>query len=141
MKIAVKREVKKEYEVKYLMIDIPVFLSRDERSDAPLDFPLIFGGDRWIAWIDIDTGIIEDWEQGYEGRLFSKVVDEGHYYLFDADRKLITARIGYVPNELLPPVNGYSDYIELLISKKGKITNWYETPSLKEFEYYMDDDE
>ena len=39
----------------------------------------------------------------------------------------------YVPNKLLPPDDGYGDYIHLTIDENGKITNWYDEPSVEEF--------
>jgi hypothetical protein len=138
MKITVKRKNQevKEYEVKYVQIDIPI-----DFYDIPNDFPLAVKISRndpigkWIAYVEIETGMIEGWKQGYAGNLFAKVVDEGNYYLMDADKNIVAARNGYVPNKLIPPTDGYGDYIELEINKDGKITNWYENPSFEEFEY------
>jgi hypothetical protein len=79
--------------------------------------------------------MIADWKQGYAGNLFAKVVDQGNYYLMDADKNIVAVINGYVPNELIPPTDGYGDYIGLKIDKNGKIVNWSENPSLKEFEY------
>ena len=31
---------------------------------------------------------------------------------------------GYVPNKIIPPKDGYSDYIHLIVDTNGKITNW-----------------
>jgi hypothetical protein len=33
---------------------------------------------------------------------------------------------GYVPNRLIPPSNGFGDYIELHVADDGTLTNWYQ---------------
>jgi hypothetical protein len=143
MKIIIKgktQEEPKEYEVKYVLIDIPIDL-------APNNFPLVFKNrmndclDKWVACVEIETGIIEGWKQGYKNSLFAKVVDQGNYYLMDADKNIVEVLNGYAPNKLIPPTNGFGDYIELEINKNGKITNWYENPSLKDFEEDEEEDD
>jgi hypothetical protein len=132
MKVTIKRnnrEEPKEYEVKYVLINIPV----DFGQYVPEDFPLIVNG-KWIAYVEIETGMIEDWKQGYAGTLVANVIDEGKYYLMDANKKIVAAINGHAPNKLIPPTDGYGDYIELEIYKNGEIANWYEKPSLEEFE-------
>jgi len=46
----------------------------------------------------------------------------------------------YVPNKLIPPKDGYGDYIHLCIDENGKITNWYENPDISEFSCNDEDD-
>jgi hypothetical protein len=145
MKITIKRKNQKEpkeYEVKYVLIDIAIELGKD----APDDFPLVFKRrgnaclDKWVVCVEIETGMIEGWKQGYAGNLYAKMVELGNYYLMDADKNIVDVINGYeyVPNKLIPPANGSGYHIELEIDENGKISNWYENPSLKDFE---EDDE
>jgi hypothetical protein len=129
MKIKVNLEVKKEVDIKFVKISIPIC-----EKDVSHDFPLEFD-DVWIGVVDIETGVVQYWEEGCEGTLYAKVVDRGSYSLMDANENEICVFEGYVPNQLLPPIKGYGDYIELIIDENGKITNWYEKPSLEDFEY------
>lgn len=128
MKTIVK--IEQEIDIKYVKVHLPV---RYDDEDMPYDFPLR-SGDWWDALIDIDSGKIIDWPQGKTGDFYMKVCDKGSYYLLDANQKEI-AKIeeDYVPNQLLPPNDGYGDYVCLVISEDGSITNWYPRPSFKNF--------
>lgn len=123
--------VKKVVDAKVLRIKIPV---RYEEEDIPNDFPRRVGDD-WIADIDIDTGQILDWKIGESGEMYMKVCDEGEYELRDKKAKIIVRLEGdYVPNSLLPPSDGYGDYVHFVIDENGFITNWYKNPSLGDFQ-------
>ena len=135
-------KVKKE--AKTLRIDILID-SYDVGNDFPLsekvEYDKIFR--RWCVDVDIESGTIKNWKtrrEGYddypnEEELFVKVVDTGRYYLLDEDNHVIASIKGYVPNKLIPPKDGYGDYIHLFIDASGKITNWYEKPDLSAFEW------
>jgi hypothetical protein len=113
--------------IRYLKMDVPCY------DDLPKDFPLR-KGNKWIVTIDIDTGIIEDWKQGTSGRVFLKVRDEGKYYLLNEKKEIVNSqKEGYVPNKLIPPKDGFGDYIDLGVNEQGEITNWYEKPSFSDF--------
>jgi hypothetical protein len=113
--------------IRYVKIAMPCYY------DIPENFPLR-SGDKWIATIDIVTGIIQDWKQGISGRVFSKVRDEGEYYLLNENRDLVYKQeYGYVPNKLIPPKDGFNDYVDFDIDEDGKITNWYDNPSFEDF--------
>lgn len=63
-----------------------------------------------------------------------KVCDEGLYYLLNEDLKLIRSiEEDYVPNGLIPPHDGYGDYVHFIIDGNGMIKNWYSNPSFKDF--------
>lgn len=128
MKIIVK--IPTEVNIKYVKVHLPV---RYEDEDMPYNFPLR-NGDWWTAVIDIDSGKILDWPQGKSGEFYMKVCDEGSYYLLNENNKVI-AQIerDYVPNQLLPPDDGYGDYVCFVIDETGIITNWYSRPSLNNF--------
>jgi len=46
----------------------------------------------------------------------------------------------YVPNDIIPPKDGYGDYIHLIVDENGKIINWYDEPDISEF-FYDEDEE
>lgn len=123
-------KITKEVDLKIVRIVLPV---RYEDEQIPYDFPCRIG-DVWKANIEIDTGKIVEWEQGKTGDMKLKVVDEGSYTLIDSDNNdVLSIKEGYVPNQLLPPTNGYGDYVHFIIDENGFITNWYKSPSVEQF--------
>jgi hypothetical protein len=102
-------------------------------NDVPIDFPFRWG-DEWQITVNIKTGVIENWSAGISGHVFLKVRDEGVYSLLDENKTLLYHYRGYVPNMLLPPINGFGDYLDLTIDANGKIKNWYDSPSLEDFD-------
>ena len=135
MKVVVKKRKKStEVEVKTLRIKIDVY-HKDISEKFPLSRKVSFDFRRLCLDIDIETGIVKKWPQGRKGELFAKIVDNGRYYLLDENDKVVVSREWYyVPNSIIPPKDGYGDYIELIVDKTGKITNWYENPDLSDFE-------
>lgn len=128
MKTTVK--IPTEIDIRYVRVHLPV---RYEDEDMPYDFPFR-NGDWWTAVIDIDSGKILDWPQGKSGEFYMKVCDEGLYYLLNEDLKLIRSiEEDYVPNRLIPPHDGYGDYVHFIIDGNGMIKNWYSNPSFKDF--------
>ena len=148
MKLKYKKLV--ETEVKFLKIDIPV---RYEDDDIPFGFPFMikqddldkekcerwihYGDhDRWIATVDLDSHKLIGWPEGKKGEFYTKVCDEGFYYLLDAEGNvIISIEQSYVPNKLIPPDDGYGDYINIEIDETGVITNWYGHPQVDEKEW------
>jgi hypothetical protein len=127
MEYCTKYQKDKTDKIRYIKVDVPCY------DDIPGNFPLRID-DRWIATIDIVTGIIRDWKQGISGRVFSKACDGGKYYLLNENKEIVFKQeYGYVPNKLLPPKDGFDDYIDLEINEEGKIINWYENPSFEDF--------
>lgn len=126
MKTTIK--VKKEIEVKYVQLEVPV---KYDDEDMPFDFPFR-DGDIWSPLIDIDNGKIIDYEYSERWPLHMKITDGGSYYLLDENKELLLKiEDDYVPNRLIP--GSYGDYIEMNILPDGKIENWYKKPSLKDF--------
>lgn len=126
MKTSIK--VKKEVEIKYVQLNVSV---RYEDEDMPYDFPFR-DGEMWNPLIDIDKGQIVDYEFDQTWKLHMKVTDSGSYYLLDENKEVILKiEDDYVPNRLIP--GSYGDYIEMNILPDGKIENWYEKPSIKDF--------
>ena len=139
MKIIVNRSV--EVEVKTIRINITVF-HKDISVNFPLSKKVSPYSRRVCIDIDIETGVIKKWPQGRNGEIKAKIVDEGCYYLLDENNEEVAfIERGYVPNKIIPPKDGYSDYIHLIVDTNGKITNWYEDPDISEFEEYYDDDD
>ena len=69
--------------------------------------------------------------------LQAKVCDSGTYFLLDKDKKTICKIADYVPNGLIPEVDGCGDYIRLRINEDDMI-NWFEEPDFFDF---MEDSE
>ena len=69
--------------------------------------------------------------------LHAKVCDSGTYFLLDKDKKTICKIADYVPNSLIPEVDGCGDYIRLRINEDDMI-NWFEEPDFFDF---MEDSE
>lgn len=82
-------------------------------------------GELWAPLIDIDSGIILNWEKGKSADVHYKVCDSGSYFLLDEEGEIIAAiESDYVPSLLCPSRNGYGDYIIMHIDADGKIDNW-----------------
>lgn len=81
-------------------------------------------GERWRPIIDIEAGIITNWERGKTADIHYKVCDDGVYTLKDADGNVVISIDDYVPNCMCPCENGYGDYIIMHIEPDGKITRW-----------------
>lgn len=88
-------------------------------------------GDRWKPIIDIDKGIITNWEQGKTASIHYKVCDDGIYTLKDEKGNTIEERNNYVPNIMCPGEDGYGDYIIMNIGSNGEIEDW--DPDLSDF--------
>ncbi len=124
--------IEKQIDVRYLRINLDIY---DE--DLPSDLPFRFGN-KWEIIIDIDRGMVMNWHHAQSIKLSLKVRDSGIYTLYDKNFNPIRHSDRddspkYVPNHLLPPSNGYGDYLELDIDGDGKILNWYDNPSLADF--------
>ena len=82
-----------------------------------------FGGGDWCPTIDLETGKIEGWPEGTTARLHYKVCDDGDYALLDADRNVVKAIDGYVP-DIMCPNGADGDYVVMSIDPNGVIANW-----------------
>ncbi len=110
--------VTKRIEVPVDAIQMSLAVRYDE-EDMPNDFPCR-DGDTWTVTVDLATGKIRDWP-GPAFELYMKVCDEGIYRLLDGD-KVVAEKDGYVPNGVVP--GEYGDYVELIVTADGTITNW-----------------
>lgn len=119
--------VKKEIDVKFLRVEIPIRFE----EDMPADFPGRTADNCWEALIDLDTHRIVGWPDGQHETLYIKVCDSGGYTLYGPEHNKITEADGiYVP-AVLP--NEYADYLNLEIAADGTIVNWPRNPDLSEF--------
>ncbi len=96
-------------------------------------YPLVSKG-MWSGIINLKTHTLMNWKPEY-GYLYlqAKVCDSGTYFLLDKDKKVISKLAGYVPNGLIPDVDGCGDYIRLRINNNGVIENWPEKPDFSDF--------
>lgn len=124
-----KIKVTKEVEIKTLAIAAKVRYWEDatingiEDKDGTLT--PCKEGDLWKPIIDIDSGVINNWEQGTMARIHFKVCDSGSYYLNDEEgNTVLSIEEYYVPKIACPAENGYGDYIIMDIDENGKIANW-----------------
>ncbi|EKJ92510.1 hypothetical protein QR305_02769 [Bacteroides finegoldii] len=130
-------ELKEKIEVysRYIHISIPfyaddyIFSSNDYEK-----YPLVTDDERWEVTIDLKKHILQEWKTEFGScHIFSKVRDEGKYTLLDKDKKALCQLIGYVPNGVIPPKNGYNDYIEFNIAKDGSVSGWYDSYDFIDF--------
>lgn len=80
--------------------------------------------ENWFPVIDIDSGIITNWEKGKTAEIHYKVCDDGIYVVFDENEKEIARKEGYVPDTMSPKEQGYGDYIIMNVDENGLIENW-----------------
>ncbi len=121
--------VKKEFEVKTLLVEADVRYWEDATVNGVEDengelIPCKVG-DTWKPIIDLETGLITNWEKGKEANIHYKVCDAGEYWLQDENgEKIVKAKGYYVPDFLSIDRSGYGDYIIMKVDKDGKINNW-----------------
>jgi hypothetical protein len=127
MKIKLKKEA--EYDIKTLHVRAGVRYFEDTTVNGQTDdegdlIPCRDGSDNWCPIIDIDTGIITNWEQGKGADVHYKICDDGSYTLKNNEGNVITYVDGYVPKCMCPEENGYGDYIIMKIDANGLIAGW-----------------
>lgn len=81
--------------------------------------------DFWNIKIDVDTGIIQDWDNTKEANIHYKSCDSNLFEFLDDKGEKIADYDGYVPEFLeCTGEYGYGDYVLLEIEKSGQIKNW-----------------
>ena len=82
-------------------------------------------GDMWEPTIDLEKGLILNWNKGDTGRFHIKVVDSGTYWLLDSNMNEVANRYdNYVPDGLCHGDRGYGDYIIFNVNLDGYIENY-----------------
>ncbi|MFI3277789.1 MAG: hypothetical protein SNH28_03215 [Rikenellaceae bacterium] len=132
---------------RYLKIDLPYRGEEDElytyRSlfESPLEegeveyFPLVdFETQRWVATIDLREKRVIDWDSNFgAAKIDAKVCDEGVYTLLDSEMNEICHIAGYVPNGVVPPKDGWGDYLRMSIEADGSVAAIYDDLDFTEF--------
>lgn len=79
--------ITKEFEIKYLLAKVGVRYWEDAivngEEDINGDLIPCRVGDYWSPLIDIETGIITNWEIGKTASIHYKCCDDGSYHLLD----------------------------------------------------------
>lgn len=135
----VKLKVEKEVEAKFLKVYAGVRYWDDAEINGETDtedgdnIPCK-EGDSWNPIIDLDKGLIINWEKGKIASLHYKVCDAGTYKLTEENGDIIAEYDGYVPDILCPDGEGYGDYIIMSIDENGYIQNWEKECVYNDFE-------
>lgn len=108
--------------------DFPIndFLSKDQKGIIKLT-------------IDLKKKKLLGWKNGQDKfAFFVKAVDTGTYIVRNSDGDALYRRDGYVPNGVVPPHDGYGDYIDFTINEDGSLSGWYDYDKLDftDFESY-----
>lgn len=108
--------------------DFPIndFLSKDQKDTIKLT-------------IDLKKKKLLGWKNGQDKfAFFVKAVDTGTYIVRNSDGDVLYRRDGYVPNGVVPPHDGYGDYIDFTINEDGSLSGWYDYDKLDftDFESY-----
>jgi hypothetical protein len=109
--------------------DFPIndFLSKDQKDTIKLT-------------IDLKKKKLLGWKNGQDKySLFAKVVDSGTYIVRNSDGDILYRRDGYVPNNVVPPHDGYGDYIGFTIDEDGSLPDWYNYDELDFTDFENDD--
>lgn len=79
----------------------------------------------WCPVIDIETGVITNWEKGKTAEVHYKVVDCCSWMInSENDGCVSMVEDDYVPSILCPEEPGYGDYIIMNIDENGIIYKW-----------------
>jgi WD40 repeat protein len=137
-----KIKVEKEVEIKTLSVKAGVRYWADATvngiEDETGELIPCRDGDYWCPEIDIQTGVIINWEKDKTAKVHYKVCDDGTYYLKDSDGNILITKEGYVPNILDVDRESYGDYIIMNIDVDGKIDNWDNETDI--FDFMNDED-
>ncbi|MRJ07289.1 hypothetical protein EDL99_00115 [Ornithobacterium rhinotracheale] len=121
-------EVIKEVDVKYLLAKCKVRYWEDAKvngvKDTNGDLIPCRDGEIWAPLIDVDKGVIVNWEKGKEALIYYKVCDEGTYTFLDENHDEFTKIEGYVPSFMSPAAEGFGDFVMMRVDEEGKINKW-----------------
>ena len=135
MKVKIKKE--QEFDAKYLQVSAGVRYWEDGEVNGELDTEGSLipcrDGDYWKPLIEIETGLITNWELGKRADIHYKFCDDGTYTLLDSDMNKIVEKEGYVPDILDLDGESYGDYIIMEIGENGVIKDWNNEPNIEDF--------
>lgn len=124
----VKLKIEKDFNVKYLLAEVGARYWEDatvnDVEDTEGTLIPCRDGEYWKPIIDIETGVIINWDKGNKASVHYKCCDDGVYKLLDTDEHVIKSIGGYVPSIMCPGGDGYGDYVIMDIDTDGKIENW-----------------
>ena len=123
MNVTINKPV--NYEVK--TIEVKVFI-RNTELYSKLQCMNPYEG-YWCPIIDVDEGIITNWDINESVYVFLKVCDEFECTIKDVNGEIIGTYEGYVPDFMSIEDYGYGDYIDLVIESNGKIRGWNIKPT------------
>ena len=137
-------EIKKEKDNSPRYIDILLpdaeYLRDSDLEDFPInDFLSKDQKDIIKLTIDLKKKKLLGWKNGQDKfAFFVKAVDTGTYIVRNSDGDVLYRRDGYVPNGVVPPHDGYGDYIDFTINEDGSLSGWYDYDKLDftDFEGY-----
>ena len=127
MKVTINKSI--DFEAKYLQVEAHVrywedsLINGKEDTEDGDNIPCK-DGENWSPKINIDTGVIENWEVGKTADIHYKVCDECRVKVLDVLENTIFEQDDYVPSILCPREEGFGDYIMMDISSNGSIQLW-----------------
>lgn len=117
-----------EFDIKYLQVEVGVRYWEDSDLNGEADENGLMpckDGEYWKPLIDIENGVVINWDKGNKANIHYKVCDDGSYSILGPNKELITSKKDcYVPKILCPKKEGYGDYIIMDIDENGLIANW-----------------
>ena len=121
------------HEINVMTVRVEVLLDKETRIDPRYQDLPCRNGDWWLLDIDIDRAKVVLWPHGRSVDIEVTVNDNGFYYLYDDESKFVCSlKQEFVPSKLLPGSEN-RETLHLKIDSTGKILNWLEKPSLKDF--------
>jgi hypothetical protein len=81
-------------------------------------------GNNWEPLIDLESGIIQNWQLGKMASIHYKVCDDGRYAILDENMTCLREIDSYVPSIMCPEGNGFGDYVIMNVDVDGRIANW-----------------
>ena len=135
MKVVVM--IEKEVEIKYLLVDVDPRYWEDSTVNGIEDEQGTLipcrDGISWKPIIDIESGVITNWEKGVKADIHYKVCDAGFYQLADANGNVYLQKEGYVPKILDLYNDSFGDYVIMKVDENGLIEKWNSNPNIDDF--------
>jgi hypothetical protein len=123
-----KLKVEKEFEVKYLQARVGARYWEDSTvdgvEDEEGDLIPCRDGEYWCPLIDLETGIILNWEQGKVASIHYKSCDDNEFILLDENKNHVKSIDGYVIDIMSPKEEGYGDYVIMDVLANGQIQEY-----------------